>query len=67
MKTILGHKSIKSTEKYIHLEKMFFNELEANQFIVKVAKTLKDAVKLVQVGFEFHCEIDDIKLFRKRK
>jgi len=41
---------------------------EANdQFTVKVANTLDDAVKLMEVGFEFHAEIEGNKLFRKRK
>jgi hypothetical protein len=34
---------------------------------VKVANTLDDAVKLMEVGFEFHAEIEGNKLFRKRK
>jgi hypothetical protein len=41
---------------------------EANdQFTVKVADTLEDAVKLMEVGFEYHAEVEGHKLFRKRK
>ena len=36
-------------------------------FIVKVADDLEDAVKLMEIGFEFHTEIAGHKLFRKRK
>ena len=44
---------------------MLFNESPNGQFSVKVGKTLTDAVKLMQVGFEFHCNMKGIKLFRK--
>jgi len=37
------------------------------QFIVKVADTLEEAIKLMEVGFEYHAEIEGHKLFRKRK
>jgi integrase len=66
VKMILGHKSIKSTETYIHLEKMIYQESN-DQFTVKVADALEDAVRLMEVGFEFHAEIEGHKLFRKRK
>jgi hypothetical protein len=67
VKTILGHKSIQSTETYIHLEKMMYDGETNNQFIVKVANTMEDAIKLMEVGFEYHAEIEGNKLFRKRK
>jgi len=66
-KLTLGHKSVKSTENYIHYEAMIY-EAEANdQFIVKVVDTLDDAIKLMEVGFEYHAEVEGRKLFRKRK
>lgn len=64
---ILGHKSITSTENYIHLEEMLYNGDANDQFTVKVADTMEDAIKLIEVGFEFHAEIEGHKLFRKRK
>jgi integrase len=67
VKMILGHKSIKSTETYIHIEKMIYQSKVNDQFIVKVADTLDDAVKLMEVGFEYHAEVEGHKLFRKRK
>jgi hypothetical protein len=63
---ILGHKSIQSTEAYIHLEEMLYQET-SDQFTVKVADTLEDAVKLMEVGYEDHAEVEGHKLFRKRK
>jgi hypothetical protein len=38
-----------------------------DQFIVKVADTLEEAVKLMEVGFEYHAKVEGLKLFRKRK
>jgi hypothetical protein len=38
-----------------------------DQFTVKVADTMDEAIKLMKVGFEFHAEIEGHKLFRKRK
>lgn len=67
VKMILGHKSIKSTETYIHLEKMLYDSEANDQFTVKVANTLEEAIKLMEVGFEYHAEVEGNKLFRKRK
>ena len=64
---ILGHKKISSTERYIHLEQMMYDGEANDQFIVKVADTMEEAVKLMEVGFEHHATIDGHNLFRKRK
>jgi integrase len=66
VKMLLGHKSIQSTEAYIHLEEMLYQDRN-DQFTVKVANTMDEAVKLMEVGFEFYAEIEGNKLFRKRK
>ena len=60
-------KNITSTENYIHLEEMLYKSDANDQFTVKVADTMEDAIKLVEVGFEFHAEVEGYKLFRKRK
>ena len=52
VKMILGHKSIQSTETYIHPEKMMYDGEADDQFIVKVADTMDEAVRLMEVGFE---------------
>lgn len=46
---------------------MLYQETNDDQFTVKVADTMKDAIKLMEVGFEYHAEIEGHKLFRKRK
>jgi hypothetical protein len=37
-----------------------------DDFSVKVAHSLDEAIRLVEVGYEFHVEMDGLKLFRKR-
>jgi hypothetical protein len=46
---------------------MLYNGDANDQFTAKVADTMEDAIKLMEVGFEFHAEIEGYKLFRKRK
>ncbi len=36
-------------------------------YISKVAKTEKDAMELIKAGFDFVCDFEGHKLFRKRK
>ena len=69
VKMILGHKSIKSTENYIHLEKMMFDGDANDQFISKVAHNVEEACKLTDVGFDYVTGeyYDGGKIFRKRK
>ena len=54
VKMMLGHNRISSTEKYIHLERMIYDGEANSQFIVKVADTLEEAIKLMEIGFEQH-------------
>ena len=66
VKKLLGHKHLSTTEVYINLEAAVFDEL-SNEFIVKVAKTLDQACDLVKTGFEYVTDMEDAKLFRRRK
>jgi len=60
---LLGHKSIQNTLIYTQL----INFDEDDNFHSATAKTIQEAQKLVEAGFEFVCAFDDVKLFRKRK
>ena len=51
---------------YIDLSKAYFQKGNEN-FICKVAKTVKDAEPLIEAGFEYVYEIDGARMFRKRK
>ena len=65
VKQLLGHKRIENTLKYVQLaEELFKNEVE---YVSKVAKTEGEACVLVEAGFDFVCDINGNKLFRKKK
>jgi len=58
----LGHKNIKNTLRYVHLI-----NFDKEEFTCKVAKTVEEASKLIEAGFQYVTEMDSVKLFRKRK
>jgi len=62
----LGHKSIKNTLLYVQLADAIFQEAP-DEFTTRVAKTVKGARALIEAGFDFVLEVDDLKIFRKRK
>jgi integrase len=62
VKSMLGHKNIRSTLRYTQLID-FGNE----EFTCKVAKNLQEATKLIEAGFEYVTDVDEVKIFRKRK
>jgi hypothetical protein len=59
---MLGHKSIQNTLVYTQMV-----EFKNEEYISATAKTMEDAQKLVEAGFEYVTEICGVKLFRKRK
>ncbi|MGF3572996.1 MAG: tyrosine-type recombinase/integrase [Candidatus Bathyarchaeia archaeon] len=59
---LLGHKNIKNTLVYTHLV-----DFEADEYVSKAAWTLEEAQKLIEAGFEYVCDVEGAKLFRKRK
>lgn len=61
----LGHKNIKNTLIYIQLEEALFKD--EIDYVSKVAKTEAEACVLIEAGFDFVCDFDGHKLFRKRK
>jgi site-specific recombinase XerD len=60
---LLGHKRIQNTLKYTQLVK--FNEQE--EYVCKAVKTADEAKELIESGFEYVCDMEQVKLFRKRK
>jgi integrase/DNA-directed RNA polymerase subunit RPC12/RpoP len=60
---VLGHKNIKNTLIYTQL----VNFPGEDEFICKAARTVEEAKQLIEAGFEYVCEIENVKLFRKRK
>jgi len=66
VKTILGHKSVQSTEVYVNIEKQYYLS-DSDEWTCEVAQTPNQAKKLIENGFEYVTEMDGLKLFRKRK
>jgi integrase/recombinase XerD len=66
VKYILGHKDINSTMIYINIEQATFLS-NTDEWTCKAATTPKEAIELIESGFEYVTEIDRMKLFRKRK
>lgn len=62
---LLGHNSLQTTLIYINIEKATFKNT-SNEFTVRVTDNLEEACKLLEVGFEYVCDIEGFGLFRKR-
>jgi integrase len=63
VKQQLGHKKIETTLIYTQLVSFSENE----EYYSATARTIDEARKLIESGFEYVTEVDGIKLFRKRK
>jgi len=59
---VLGHKSIKNTQIYMHL-----SDFSSEEYYSAIARTIDEARKLIESGFSFVCDMDGVKLFSKRK
>ncbi|MFP3985031.1 MAG: hypothetical protein ACLFU9_03560 [Candidatus Bathyarchaeia archaeon] len=59
---MLDHRNIQNTLLYTQLI-----NFETDEFHAATAKNIQEAQKLVEVGFEYVCDFNDLKLFRKRK
>ena len=66
VKNFLGHKSLKSTEIYINIEHTLFEDSDG-AFTVKVAEKPEEIKSLLEAGFEYVCQKDNLIFLRKRK
>ena len=62
VKSKLGHKRIETTLIYTQLI-----DFKGEEYYSAIAKTVKEARALIEEGYEYVCEIEGVKLFRKRK
>jgi len=62
----LGHKCIDNTMIYITIEQSLCQQT-SDEFTVKVANTKEEAVKLLEVGFEYVGNILGAEILKKRK
>jgi integrase/recombinase XerD len=67
VKEILGHKNIQSTQVYIHIDRALFRDLSPEEFHVRVAKKEEEIKDLIEAGFEYVLQKDNLAYFRKRK
>ena len=58
----LGHRNIQSTLLYTQLI-----TFEGDDFHSATADTVNDVKQLVEAGFEYVCDVEGVKVFRKRK
>ncbi len=63
---ILGHRNIKNTLLYVNLAEAL-GESGDDEYISAAARGLDEARRLVEQGFEYICDVDGYKVFRKRK
>jgi len=66
VKQFLGHKKIENTLLYIQLAEAIFMDT-CDEFTVRVASKPEEIKSLLEIGFEYVCEKDDLLFFRKRK
>jgi integrase len=59
---LLGHKNIKNTLIYTQLV-----TFESDEYHCKTASSVQEATELIETGYEYVCDLDNVKLFRKRK
>ena len=67
VKDFLGHKCLSNTEIYINIERTLFEEQSDDEFTVKVAEKPEDIKALLEAGFEYVCQKDNLVYMRKRK
>jgi len=62
VKQLLGHRSINSTMLYTQLI-----TFERDDFTCRIARTEKEITDLIEAGFEYTCDLNEAKFFRKPK
>jgi hypothetical protein len=66
VKQFLGHNSLRNTEIYINIERTLF-ESTSDEFTVRVIKEPDEVKGLLEVGFDYVCQKDNLIFMRKRK
>jgi integrase len=66
VKGVLGHKTIQSTMVYINLEAAIF-QTACDEFTVRVARSLDEACRLIESGFDYVTDMEGATIFRRRR
>jgi hypothetical protein len=64
---VLVHKGVKNTMIYATIEYITFGAGANDEFVVRVAEKPEELEALLEVGFEYFCQKDDLAFLRKRK
>jgi len=67
VKYLLGHRTLRATQRYVEMYKNVYGSLRPQDYIVKIVRTSEEAKALLKVGFEFVNEIDREYLYKKAK
>jgi len=59
---VLGYKRIQNTLKYTQLV-----NIDQDEYVSRVARATAEGCQLVDAGFEYVCDLEGNKVFRKRK
>jgi hypothetical protein len=62
VKSVLGHKDLRTTLRYVQL----LGDLGNDEYACKASRTVDECSQLIEAGFEFVTELEGTKLFRKR-
>ena len=64
---LLGHRNWKNTQVYVNLAKILEMGKDDENYIVKTASTLKEYTDLLEAGFTYVSDYENVKVLRKRK
>ena len=56
-----------TTQIYVDIYEEIYASMKPEDYICETASNVKEAKKLIESGFDYVCEIDGEKLFRKNK
>jgi hypothetical protein len=63
----LGHKDIRNTMIYINIEHTLFQTGSNDEFTAKIAQTPDETKSLLEIGFEYVLQKDNLAFLRKRR
>jgi hypothetical protein len=56
-----------TTQRYVELYEEIYGDLKPESYVCQTASNVKEAKKLIEQGFQYVCEIDGEKIFKKPK